>query len=483
MAVFNYLRKEIDAKIVYYGPGLCGKTTNLQFIHQHLKPEQRGKMVSLATDEDRTLFFDFLPIELESVRGFKTRFHLYTVPGQVYYGATRRAVLTGADGVVFVADSQAERVEDNLFSLKDLEDNLRYYGKKLESTPLIIQYNKRDLANILPVEELNQKINRLHVPSSESIAIQGKGVFETLTMTCRIVLKAIEMGIETRRSTPSTAASPESGVEKATWTEKAVPRKDPAPAPPGVSSQRPVGFIREVPPVDGPRTSAEPAPAKPFRLGKESPRPEAPGSSPISPEVKTSKGPLRIGRDVPMTEGVRAGSPLARALRLEKDVSPSGSAPVTPEGAMAKALQSPKEAPLAETGITGSNGRPGGGGLSPKESKSPESIQTGKIPRVGIPKIEEDKKKPEQRSFLNRVFEKKKAEAISKEELAPKGEEEPVKKNPVAKESLRIIECGQPHISSPNGLEIPLTVKIDGLSKSLSFKLSINLESVEPKID
>ena len=135
MAVFNYAKKEIDAKIVYYGPAISGKTTNLQFVHQHLKPDQRGKMVSLATNEDRTLFFDFLPIELESVRGFKTRFHLYTVPGQVYYGATRRAVLTGADGVVFVADSHADRMEDNLASFKDLEDNLRYYGKKIEGHP------------------------------------------------------------------------------------------------------------------------------------------------------------------------------------------------------------------------------------------------------------------------------------------------------------------------------------------------------------
>jgi signal recognition particle receptor subunit beta len=200
MAVFNHSRKEIDAKIVYYGPGISGKTTNLQFIHQNLKPDQRGKMVSLATNEERTLFFDFLPIELESVRGFKTRFHLYTVPGQVYYGATRRAVLSGADGVIFVADSQTERMEDNISSLKDLEENLRYYGKKIENVPLIIQYNKRDLPNIFPVEEINQRINLLNVPYFGSVATQGKGVFETLTMACRLVLKAIEGGVEARKT-------------------------------------------------------------------------------------------------------------------------------------------------------------------------------------------------------------------------------------------------------------------------------------------
>src|SRR4030042_2923217 len=164
MAVFNYLRKEIDAKIVYYGPAVSGKTTNLQYIHQHLKPEQRGKMVSLATDEERTLFFDFLPIELESVRGCRTRILLLTVPGQVYYGATRRAVLTGADGIIFVADSQRDRLEDNLISIKDLEENLHYYGRKIETVPLIIQYNKRDLPNVMSLEDLTSKINRLNVP-------------------------------------------------------------------------------------------------------------------------------------------------------------------------------------------------------------------------------------------------------------------------------------------------------------------------------
>jgi hypothetical protein len=212
MAVFNYSRKEIDAKIVYYGPGFCGKTTNLQFIHQHLEPNQRGNMVSLATDEDVTLFFDFLPIELENVRGFKTRVHLYTVPGQVYYGATRRAVLTGTDGVIFVADSQIERVEDNQFSIKELEQNLRHYGKEIETTPFIIQYNKRDLPNILPVEELNKKINHLNAPYFESVATEGKGVFESLTMICRMVLQAIKEGVEARGSaarafTPSKATA------------------------------------------------------------------------------------------------------------------------------------------------------------------------------------------------------------------------------------------------------------------------------------
>jgi signal recognition particle receptor subunit beta len=222
MAFFNYQKKEIDAKIVYYGPGISGKTTNLQYIHQHLKPEQRGKMVSLATDEERTLFFDFLPIELESVRGFRTHFHLYTVPGQVYYGATRRAVLTGADGIIFVADSQRDRLEDNLISIKDLEENLHYYGRKIETVPLIIQYNKRDLPNVMSLEELNSKINRLNVPHFESVAILGKGVFETLTMMCRMVLKTIEDGTETRKTSPQPSLAVQEPAEAA--SQKGHPR-------------------------------------------------------------------------------------------------------------------------------------------------------------------------------------------------------------------------------------------------------------------
>ena len=254
MAVFNYQKKEIDAKIVYYGPGISGKTTNLQHIHQHLKPEQRGKMVSLATDEERTLFFDFLPIELESVRGFRTRFHLYTVPGQVYYGATRRAVLTGADGIIFVADSQRDRMEDNLISIKDLEENLHYYGRRIETIPLIIQYNKRDLPNVLSLEELNAKINRISVPHFESVAILGKGVFETLTMMCRMVLKTIEDGTETRKPTPPpTAAAPEPPPVK----PPAERRPTPAAPPPKPPSTAPALGLR----LEG--SAPTPAPAKP----------------------------------------------------------------------------------------------------------------------------------------------------------------------------------------------------------------------------
>lgn len=192
MVVFNPSKREIGAKIVFYGPAACGKTTNLQYVHRRLNPNQRGELISLATKDDRTLFFDFLPLDVGSVKGFKTRFHLYTVPGQVYYVSTRRAVLTGVDGVVFVADSQESKLAENIESLEDLEKNLHYYGKKIEEIPMILQYNKRDLKRLTSVEVMNEKLNSRDLPFIEAVASNGKGVMETLTMITRLVLGNLE---------------------------------------------------------------------------------------------------------------------------------------------------------------------------------------------------------------------------------------------------------------------------------------------------
>jgi mutual gliding-motility protein MglA len=194
MAVINYSKKEISAKIVYYGPSLCGKTTNIQSIYASLKPDQKGKLVSLATEADRTLFFDFLPVEIANIRGFKTRLHFYTVPGQVYYNSTRRAVLTGVDGLVFVADSQRDKMEENIESLNNLEENLNYYGKSIKTIPIVIQYNKRDLTDVTPVSEMEQMINSYGYPYFEAVATTGEGVLDTLTKITKMVLQHIEMG-------------------------------------------------------------------------------------------------------------------------------------------------------------------------------------------------------------------------------------------------------------------------------------------------
>ena len=188
MVLFNYATKEITAKIVYYGPGLCGKTTNLQFIYDSLPSNNKSKMLSLATKTDRTLFFDFLPLDLGKIRGMRTKLQLYTVPGQVYYNSTRQLVLKGADGIVFVADSQDFAVDANVESLQNLEDNLKRQGIRIREMPTVIQYNKRDLPNALPTAELDREINKLGAPHFESVATTGIGVEETLKGITQLVL-------------------------------------------------------------------------------------------------------------------------------------------------------------------------------------------------------------------------------------------------------------------------------------------------------
>jgi len=192
MSFINYSSREINCKIVYYGPGLCGKTTNLQYVYAKTNPEAKGKMISLATETERTLFFDFLPLSLGEIRGFKTRFHLYTVPGQVFYDASRKLILKGVDGVVFVADSQVERMEANLESLDNLRLNLKEQGTELEKLPFVVQYNKRDLPNAAPLEEMRQLLNPMKAPDFEATAHNGAGVFETLKAVARGVLNDLK---------------------------------------------------------------------------------------------------------------------------------------------------------------------------------------------------------------------------------------------------------------------------------------------------
>jgi signal recognition particle receptor subunit beta len=194
MSFINYLSREINCKIVYYGPGLCGKTTNLQYIYNRTNPEAKGKMISLATETERTLFFDFLPLEIGEIRGFKTRFHLYTVPGQVFYDASRKLILKGVDGVVFVADSQMLRSEANIESMENLRTNLAEQGYNLDTLPYVIQYNKRDMPNVSSVEELRRLLNTGRVPDFSAIATSGEGVFETLKSVAKLVLTELKRG-------------------------------------------------------------------------------------------------------------------------------------------------------------------------------------------------------------------------------------------------------------------------------------------------
>jgi len=194
LSFINFAAREINCKIVYYGAGLGGKTTNLQMIYQKTADQQKGKMISLATETERTLFFDFLPLDLGSVRGFKTRIHLYTVPGQVFYDASRKLILRGVDGIVFVADSQEQRMDANVEALDNLMSNLKEHGYDFHKIPYVLQLNKRDLPNILPIDMLSTELRKKNEPIVEAVAFQGVGVFETLKEIARQVLTELKAG-------------------------------------------------------------------------------------------------------------------------------------------------------------------------------------------------------------------------------------------------------------------------------------------------
>jgi signal recognition particle receptor subunit beta len=194
LSFINFAAREINCKIVYYGPGLGGKTTNLQVVYDKTADKQKGKMISLATETDRTLFFDFLPLDLGTVRGFKTRFHLYTVPGQVFYDASRKLILRGVDGVVFVADSQEERMDANIEALDNLHENLKEHGYEFAKIPYVLQLNKRDLPTAMPIEDLKKELVRKGESVFEAVAFQGTGVFETLKEVAKQVLSELKKG-------------------------------------------------------------------------------------------------------------------------------------------------------------------------------------------------------------------------------------------------------------------------------------------------
>ena len=194
MSFINFAAREINCKIVYYGPGLGGKTTNLQWIFERTGDQQKGKMISLATETERTLFFDFLPIDLGTVRGFKTRIHLYTVPGQVFYDASRKLILRGVDGVVFVADSQEERMDANVEALENLQENLKEHSYDFNRIPYVLQLNKRDLPNAMPADTLKKELLKKDEPVIEAVAFQGVGVFETLKSVAKLVLIELKQG-------------------------------------------------------------------------------------------------------------------------------------------------------------------------------------------------------------------------------------------------------------------------------------------------
>lgn len=265
MVLFNYATKELTAKVVYYGPGLCGKTTNLQHIYDSLPEQAKGKMLSLATKTDRTLFFDFLPIDLGTIRGMKTKIQLYTVPGQVFYDTTRKLVLKGADGVVFVADSQEAMLDANLDSFENLITNLREQNLDIENMPHVIQFNKRDMKNVLPVEVLDARLNKYKTDTFEAIAPKGDGVFETLKGISKLVLKNLGQRYGLEEDNRAKAAAAKAAAAKSAASKPAAPTAAaakaaaaPKPAPPKPTPPKAAA------PAPTPARATAPAPAKPL---------------------------------------------------------------------------------------------------------------------------------------------------------------------------------------------------------------------------
>jgi signal recognition particle receptor subunit beta len=287
MVLFNYSTKELTAKVVYYGPGLCGKTTNLQWIHEKLPIKNKGKMLSLATETDRTLFFDFLPIELGTIRGMKTRIQLYTVPGQVFYNATRRMVLKGADCVVFVADSQEPVLEANLESFENLRQNLEANEIDPDEIPMVFQYNKRDLPNALPIEILNERINPRGLTFCEAVAVKGAGVEETLKAATTMVFRSLanKYGSPVEPGTDPIAAAGTPPL-----VAKSQPLPPPAAVPPPATKAAPAPPPRSTIPVP-PRPAAAPAPPPP---PKREPAPAPPPPPPDDLLVVEDDSPFEV---------------------------------------------------------------------------------------------------------------------------------------------------------------------------------------------
>ncbi len=304
MVFFNYSTMQMAAKVVYYGPGLCGKTTNLQWIFEHTSTDSRGEMVSLATETDRTLFFDLLPIDVGSIAGFSTRIQLYTVPGQVFYNTTRKLVLKGVDGVVFVADSQRPMLQANVESFQNLEENLAEMGLSLDNIPVVLQYNKRDLPGICSVEELEQALNRQDWAAVEASAINGDGVFETLKMISKATLLALKKRL--------TKGRPESGGAR---------------RPTMPVTRPPTGPVRP-PAAKKPAAEASPPPAPP------SPAPPSPVPSPPAaigagePDVKIDLEPPTLETAGPAADQPEAAAePPAQPAAAEPPAQPAAAAP------------------------------------------------------------------------------------------------------------------------------------------------------------
>jgi signal recognition particle receptor subunit beta len=314
MVQINFALKEVNCKVVYYGPGLSGKTTNLEVVHSKAPTANVGDLTSIATEGDRTLFFDFLPLNLGPVAGMTTKFQIYTVPGQVYYNSTRKLVLQGADGMVFVADSRRGKMDENLESFQNLEENLQAYGMDINSIPLVFQYNKRDLPDIYTVEEMEQKLNRFKAPYFEAVAVTGEGVFPTLKKLSQMVLESLNrQQSSTAVRAPKRHAEAKEPVAQTVKAKSAQPVPVPVPVSVSVSSPGQAASVRGKSEPSGHQPS--PAPARP-------PAPK-PVAKVLREPVSDVPGVKQIVRKTPNVEPIVRKRPVAKPQPVQ-EVAPSG---------------------------------------------------------------------------------------------------------------------------------------------------------------
>ena len=321
MVQINFAKREINCKLVYYGPGLSGKTTNLEVVHKKAPASKKGELTSIATEGDRTLFFDYMPLELGKVGGMNTKFQLYTVPGQVYYNATRKLVLQGADGVVFVADSQPDKMDENLESFQNLEENLREQGLDPKTIPMVLQYNKRDLPNVHTVEELDRLMNKYGCPTFEAVAVTGEGVFPTLKKLAQIVLEKLNREYGLQSDSPGGGPAAAGGKPGG-----GAPSKPPAPTPakveppPAAKVEPPKPERKEEPPPSKPALKMEQAPEPGPRRGAEREREREPEpAAPLPSARRDEPRPFNVvvqGGGGGAKQGGGAGKKVALVLLL-----------------------------------------------------------------------------------------------------------------------------------------------------------------------
>jgi len=473
MVVFNPSKREIGAKIVYYGPAAGGKTTNLQFIHNRLNPKQRGDLISLATKDDRTLFFDFLPLDLGSVKGFNVRFHLYTVPGQVYYVSTRRAVLTGVDGVVFVADSQEEKLAENIESLEDLEKNLLYYGKKIDEIPMILQYNKRDLKKIFSIQTLNEKLNRRNLSVIESVGLSGKGVMETLTYISKAVLKSLEDSSQKPKLKPSNRLIPL--TPGATNTPPPLPKSD-------VESLIELESEEKVFDIERLRTERR---ATIDRLLKQNEQPKA-QSKPVDLKITKdgkkfdSENVLGIGEtetiDQEFTEE-DFGNELDMLKEGFEFNGITGDIPISTEPYVTR--DEAKEEFANDIDLLESKEEDKGISLEPQEitdfdvEENKTEIEEIPLDLEEFPEwIELETDEAAVTSQGDKEF-RDEAQSFQREELTNNG-----RKASSTRDRIEIISCGAPEKILPASIKLPLTLQLGNFHKKAKLTITIHLEEL-----